>query len=305
MRYTIIFILCLSSTISYAQETPDYNLDFEQWEDSTMQVLKLFNDADTFIENGKQGILEGWGKYGGFTVRTTDAFNGDYAIVLYDWYGINRDYVSLGENGDPNPSGCGNCGTSISFRPESISFAYKGILTPSFSKSDTVTGKIMVYLTKYDSLSGHRDTIGIGKINLLPTSDKYKTYKIPFQYSSQQTPDSIILLVSLNEYFNHCIICALMFFDNFEFHRKGTSVISPEGKSLLHIYPNPLDKSELNILNKSSSRFISVKMYNSSGVFISEITIPPHSQRKYSMSGLENGIYYLKGEERTYKVVHF
>ncbi len=307
MRYTIILIIfCLSSTISFAQETPDYNLDFEQWVDSSMRDLHI----SIFNGNAKKGYLKGWFEHG-FKVRTTDAVHGDYAMVIYDWYGLNYDYIVLGERGIyvPRTGECVDCGTSINFRPEEISFAYKGILNEDATiDEDTVVGFVNVMLTKYDSVNGQRDTIGIGKINLYPTSDTYKTYSFPIQYTSHGVPDSIIFYIVIQIPFiggRNCNSCIFLFFDNFQFHRKGTSIISPDEKSLLHIYPNPLDKSELNIYNKTASRFISVKIYNSTGVFISELTIPPHSRKMYSMSGLENGIYYLKGEERTYKVVHY
>lgn len=69
----------------------DYNLDFENWDTSSLR-----NDSISYAgfptmyrpENPYKGRPEGWGYSMDGSARTTDAYSGNYAWVLYQWYGI-------------------------------------------------------------------------------------------------------------------------------------------------------------------------------------------------------------------------
>jgi hypothetical protein len=77
-----ITFLALTSVCAHAQV---YNLDFEGWEDSIMVKDPTIEPNGFRVENFEHGTAKNWQLFDGVAYRTTDATNGNYAIVLNDW----------------------------------------------------------------------------------------------------------------------------------------------------------------------------------------------------------------------------
>ncbi len=165
--YSLFLLTIFKVNSCNAQDTSSWNLGFEEWVDSTLWPINLMEPNGFEIENPNGGRLRNWDAFGR-SVRTTDATQGKYAIVLSNWYyGIYRDFLVLGENGKPSHTGCKDCGYPIDYRPNTLTGDYKLFLL----NGDSLRGEIMIYITKYNLSTNKRDTVGTGLKFLRPVNE--------------------------------------------------------------------------------------------------------------------------------------
>lgn len=299
-------IIALMSIIHSAQAQNSLNLGFEEWDESTLLNTSIGDEKGYHIENAKIAKLENWIKYGGYTVRTTDATEGEYAIVLNNWYGTNDDYIASGTNGSINPRYADNCIHSIPYKPLSVTGDYKLI---SLSEGlDSIRGKIDIYLTRYNNSTGVRDTIGQANLSFSPTDSNYRSFQQFISYSSVDiNPDSIILLASVIGYgevdtSDHCLNCMYFYLDNLELDTVNLiGDVIQEQPMQLEIYPNPFI-NVISIANRSQKEVWAV-LTTLSGIEVTSIRIAPKSKNNISTADLKSGVYLLHENHRTTKIV--
>lgn len=261
-----------------AQENIDWNLDFEHWIDSlALGPIDLTEPNGYRVENSFQGVLNNWGKYGGLSVRTTDATSGNYALVLYDWYGVNADYCVLGKNGSPSINlKCKDCGVPITFKPEFFSGDYKLDLL----LGDSIRGEIYIYLTQFDIINRKRDTVGFAKHFVYETTE-YKSFEFPIEYKDgfSDTPDSLILLFGMHAFGTSykpevCKYCEYFYLDNLKFSPKVSTSETINSKPIgFRISSNP-ETGLTSIENLLASEQIFF-LYDFSGRLFTSIAVKP------------------------------
>ncbi|MEM9917791.1 MAG: Rieske (2Fe-2S) protein, partial [Bacteroidota bacterium] len=145
------------------------NLNFEEWEENSLQDDPfLMADTTHKIANAKVGKLTGWSAFGQSAVRTTDAFEGDYALVVNSWYGTGPGVVDLGQCRVTNRSQA--CGMPFQGRLNKLNGHYK-LVAGSTQDNHVLRGSVAVYSFRYNAASQKRDTVALGQLFLEPTEE--------------------------------------------------------------------------------------------------------------------------------------
>jgi hypothetical protein len=305
----IALIISLTSITSRAQETAHLNLSFENWDDSSMFNSTIGEEGNYSIQDAKKGILDNWIKYGGLSVQTTDATDGDYAIVLNNWYGTHDDYIASGSNGSLQPNACYNCGTTINFRPKTFSGDYKINLLGT--TIDSLRGFVSITLTKYNDSLDIRDTIGHGQITLLETDSTYQDFSFPISYTNENTiPDSVIISISLkgsggSQDTQQCINCMYFFIDNLKLdttdHTQG--LLDQNNDPHFISYPNPF-QNHLFIENNTDEK-MDLALVNMIGEKVSKWDLMPYTRMKYDVSSQSKGFYILSNGQQFIRLMKY
>ena len=169
----LLSFICPLCTANVLAQSPDWNLDFEVW-DSTDVTPDLWYDT-TVVEN-RVGLFPPQWHYrpdhiqeGRGLAQTTDATHGDYAVAMSGFYSYEVMRIISGNSAEKP-------GWPINYTPDKLTGTYKAILLGTLC--DSLRAYVDVYLTKYDSLLGSRDTIGSGSLILNETSNTYTTFEV-------------------------------------------------------------------------------------------------------------------------------
>jgi len=247
----VIFLLItfmFSAYLSYGQE---WNLDFEEWNDSIVTpdiVDTLVQDRvgiyPSYWYSNPDYIPEGKG-----IGQTTDAKNNEFAVALSGFYQFQVMRITTGTS--PNDSGW-----PIDYSPKELNGFYKAILP--CSTCDSLRAYVDVYLTKYDTEQHIRDTIGQGHIILKETANEYENFNITIDYVSnnEMFPDSITIVIAKERFGfgsqSECWECSHVFFDDFSLPALTSSIVEKENVSNgFECYPNP-STGQITIKNTST-----------------------------------------------------
>jgi len=279
-------------------------LGFEEWQDSSFINSTIGLEPPFEVEGRASGKLQKWGSWT-YGLRTTDAYAGNFALVLSDWYGTREDYVAIGEDSKPTRNKCKDCGAPIDFKPLILKGYYKFALLGGVP-SDSVSGNIEVYMTRYDSNSQERDTIGEGNIILPSSPTDYSMFELALNYSSQDLiPDTVILKISLvaagSAAGPGCTNCLYFYIDGLELLETTTSTGSIQKLHELNIFPNPVGRM-VTVSNKSPSPK-NLMLTDLNGSFIDHFYILPNQDYQFNMSALSTGTYLLRSPFTTYKII--
>ena len=306
-KLTVLFFLAftLTSQKCAAQPGEELNLGFEEWQDSSFINSTVGLEPPFEVEGRAYGLLKNWAHFGAFSLRTTDAYEGVYAMVLNNWYGTNEDHAALGEKSVPVLGFCKDCGVPIHTKPVQLKGHYKFVLLGGVSP-DSVYGTIEVYMTKYDSVGLKRDTIGSGNALLPSTAMDYQSFDFPIEYSSPDiNPDTIILKISLVANGPSagvgCSNCMYFYIDGLELLETTTATGSIQSLHELNVFPNPVS-SIVTVANESPTSK-DLMLTDMSGSLIDHFYLSPNQDYQFNMSALSTGIYFLRSPYTTYKII--
>jgi hypothetical protein len=296
-----------------------YNLDFEEWVDSVMVAEDSTDYCGFYAKNSKWGDVKNWTLLTGVAYRTSDAVQGNYALVINDWYAHKSGYAYLGERArlvysqNSGDFECkSGCGVAIDIKPNKVTASYKAI-KPDVNSSDTLAGKVEAYFTSYDTILSKRDTIGSGSIILPETDSNYKAFSFPITYTSDSLkPDSLIFILSFKVYsspnwqeWSDTCNNFYVYFDNIKLGagvgvNENEKVIKKQKGLLIH--PNPF-KYEFTLFNNSALNR-QVSLFNSNGKLITTFSVSPYQKLRYQKANkLPAGSYFLKEQDLTYKII--
>lgn len=303
MRKIILLTAYLFSFWGLTAQTENWNLDFEEWVDST-----LVNDSITFtwnamalIENPYYGGIKNWAQLGtwGSTHRTTDAISGQYAVVVHQWYGGVAGDIQLGSC---HPGYMWNkkyCKNAISQRIDKISGYYKFLPDKG---GDTSIAKCQIILWKTDTVTGVLDTLFIKEYFFAPVS-VYTHFEIPITYPNPLiVPDSFNISFrthnqlaggGLGPYVCNGIknYCNYLYLDGLKVSTISSTKDELDEYHNVNVYPNPC--SGFFYLEGFSFTDTSVMyMYNVFGERVKTQTIDNESQ-KIDVSNLDPGFYFI------------
>ncbi len=230
-RVLLLFTLFLVGHLGYAQIV---NSSFETW----VQQLG-YEDPEGWGTANNLVALAGTST----TLKEPDPSDGTYAALLQSKFvqlagavvpgilttgDISFDFAT-GEVGFLN-------GVAYSDRPEKMTFDYK--FYPAGIQPVSDTAGVFVVFTKYNTTTGSRDTVGFGEMMFTDTVDTYQQAEVDISYSSQDNPDSLLIVFSSSTSVSGGAQDGTLFFvDNVGFDFP-TSVEVPKQKQP-KLYPNP------------------------------------------------------------------
>jgi hypothetical protein len=205
-------------------------------------------------------------------VRTTDSYQGTYAIVLHNWYFYAQETLYLHD--------------AISGKPEHLSGFYK---YQTGGTEGLARGSLIVALLKTNGMQF--DTIAKG-IQYFDSTLIYKPFVTPLTYFSQNIPDSMsITVVNADRNCKTQGICHLLYIDGLSLSGSGTSVGSKSKDQEMSPYPNPVHDF-LSFKNERHDHF-TFRLYNVAGKMV--INEPDLSGRQeLDLTSLEEGVYFYQ-----------
>jgi hypothetical protein len=232
-----------------------------------------------------------------------DAAEGNSAAYVWNWYYYGKGWLT---NGDANLPQIG--GTPIDFRPDILSGSYKYIIGDVQTTGDSGIAKVC--LTKFNSVTQLRDTIGFG-IKKLGPENAYKTFEVAINYISAEQPDTVTVtfISSENGFCSNTSDgnCLFLYFDNLNLSNSTGISESPSLTKPL-IYPNPAkDVLAISFPDKSGDTETKVVVTNISGEKVLSTNLPIGTDKSISISHLSAGIYTIRieraGDVTTAKLV--
>jgi len=254
----------------------------------TFNLLAFSNAQTTLFEEG----FENWSSLSGFeepngwvtsnllygfllqapptVLKSTDASTGSFAAKL----------ISLDVDDTTRISGLMIYSIPFTQRPTNISGSHKFT-----SNGDTLF--IAVSLTKFDQMADSSVAIGGYGVELTQTVNNYTNFSSPIQYQSNQTPDSLsIIILSPDQQISSEFA---YFIDNIKLEGPAGIFDALNNKSL-GIYPNPSNQSFFIPAQKATA---TVRLNDVSGKLIQEVTLNA-GEREISTAQLANGVYFVE-----------
>lgn len=105
-------------------------------------------------------------------------------------------------------------------------------------------GLIAVYLTKWNSVTGSRDTVGKAARGLGAMVMSWASFSIPITYSGSSNPDSAMIVLSSSG--TNPVENSYLYVDNLSFSGV-TGINEVKLNAQLNIYPNPVSTGELTV----------------------------------------------------------
>ena len=184
-------------------------------------------------------------------------------------------------------------GSALSYKPDTLEFAYK--YTPSGSDSASV------FMNLYKGNIGNI----VGIINMqLAASATFKLVKIPVQYYSSLTPDSMNLTFYSGDMITPQIGSALNVTDVKLVYRSGAhtaSVNQTELNNQILVYPNP-SSTKINFNMGDNMVGGIIKIYNLMGSELITSEIGNNSE-SIDICPLAEGMYVYRIEDKSDKVI--
>lgn len=162
-------------------------------------------------------------------------------------------------------------------------------------------GFVAIYLTKWDSGMGMRDTIGKA-VKLLPgMAMSWATFSIPIVYSSESFPDSCEIVLSASG--SVPVATSYLYVDNLSFTGVVTSNKPIENKAEVRIWPSPATDF-LNLeLGQFAGQVEKVRILDMSGRVIQEYGGSMDGQKSFYVGELPKGSYLLELQTEDKKVL--
>ena len=164
-------------------------------------------------------------------------FSGSYALRL------RSDYLGVADQVIPGICATGNInidtenvegGVPIDSRPHAITGWYR------YFPSDIDTGQVGIILTRWDALSGARDTVGTGGFFALGTIPNYTFFSGAVEYQSEMTPDTMIVVLVSSSRFSPQD-GSTMYIDNLFLEYMPTQVVAQSVEEV-PVFPNPVNE---------------------------------------------------------------
>jgi hypothetical protein len=280
MKKILLLFSLLSSRFASGQIG---NGSFENWDtvfttSDCTDLSNLFN-----VLNPLSGTVDHWTNSSGFGIcQSTDSHNGDYSLILHNWYGYAQGWISYND--------------SISSRPKYLQGYFKyntgGLNGLSY-------GNLYVAMTRYNGLSN--DTIGTG-IFQFDSTESYTPFQVELNYTSFFLPDSIHIFIVNGVH--PCLvnsICHILYIDNITI---GDSPLGVESLVCSNDFASinyDLFNDHLNIANRINAP-IEFSFFNLTGESIMHKFFSSHTNNFLVISDLPTGIYFYRlSSEKNFK----
>lgn len=177
-------------------------------------------------------------------------------------------------------------GFAYDARPTSLTGKWQYMATGSDQ------GYIAMYLTRWNTGLGMRDTIGKAKKLLPGMAMSWATFTLPVVYSSQDFPDSCQIVFSASG--NTPVATSYLYIDGISFTGVVTSNNEIETRSGLKVWPSPTTDKLSFDLHSLQGKVQQVRVLNVAGQAIEKVNLPVEGIGSIDTRKYERGVYFLE-----------
>ncbi len=294
-KITFLFTIALcfgAISQSFAQVDSIPNFDFENWEAADIGEKPIAWD----VSNIDYSPLATWET---ITKDATDPYSGIYCVrietVMENVFMVGDvtlpGIITLGSFEIDIATQSGNIIGGIPFtaRPTMLKGYYK------YSPVGIDSCLIGIGMSKWDTVTSERDTIGYGYFNSKATVPGWTLFEIPIGYVSPDNPDSMNIIIMASDT-SILAIGSTLWIDSL-FFDFTTEIKDLTNNQSISVYPNPSTDGvfslEINTGNSGQFTNYDLKIYNVLGSEIIKSKIL-NRKSKINMSSYPKGIYFLK-----------
>ncbi|WP_341907059.1 T9SS type A sorting domain-containing protein [Fluviicola taffensis] len=277
-----LFLLALAA-MPLTGNTQVTNLDFENWI-NPVDSGAIFDNrpVDWFLLNPGLTEPSDFGLF--YHSPATDAQNGNYALKLSTWYYYTKDMALLK--------------SAYTSRLGALKGFYKYEENSVVDGTDTVVdiAQISVFMTKWNSGTMHRDTIGTGILDLNGAANYTSFTNIVTYINSTIVPDSMHILLDpslvrrdpngSNYLATDDGIGSFLTVDNFSLIDENALGVNEFSQSV-HVYPNPA--TDLLVIENFKGR---ATLFDLNGKLVHDQEL--ENNGTISLNQLHAGIYLLQ-----------
>ena len=277
-------------------QTPDYNLDFENWDAASLQrdtlAFSLFPSMHQ-VKEPYSGWPEKWVKnsFGRRMLRTTDAFSGKYAAVLYEWYNGASNSLVLGDCYDQFFKAGDTCMVKYPRKVYGVSGYYK------YYPDSFIPGvPWLIVKTYYTDTLLHKGRISTVDSFAFKPKDAYGYFNLYIKSVLANIPDSFSVRFDINtngmgisiyQYAN------FLYLDGLQFHYVPYTALKTESiplkKSAVKLYPNPAQS----VFYLSTPEQADVQVYDNTGRIV-QVYWGVVNGQALSTGCMKPGLYLVK-----------
>lgn len=285
MKKIILLSALLYSGYASAQLV---NGGFEVWD-------SVFTTSDCTILNGNFGVLNPlagmvnhWPYSSGYGVcQSTDSHDGNYALVLHNWYGYAQGWITYDD--------------TLGYRPLYLQGYFK---YHTGGPNGLSYGNMYVALTHYNGLSN--DTVAAGIFQFDSTA-LYTPFQVEMNYTSAQSPDSIHIFIVNG--IHPCLVnnvCHILYLDHLTLGNSPLGIGSANAHDDISEIYYDQSSGNLNVINKINAA-AEFSFYNLTGEKIIGKSLKGNSNNAIEIPDLPAGIYFYElssqGHLKTGKII--
>lgn len=216
--------------VSVSAKAQLQNLDFEHWDHPV--TTEIFSNQPTGWQWTNSSLIHASQKF--YYPPSSQAQHQHHALALGVWYNYDKD-AALQH-------------TSINSRPLSLNgfYTYTHNTVLGLNGRQTDTALVCVYLTKFNQLTHHSDTIGRGIFEVGTETQTYLKFTANITYTSELIPDSIIILLDPSlcrregrSYQCEDALSSFFTVDNLSLNESFTGIETIVPSSTFVVFPNP------------------------------------------------------------------
>lgn len=242
------------------------NPGFEVWDTTYYNASEFVLINDYNVTDPLSGVVNAWSyeSSNGIT-RTTDSYEGDYSVIIHNWYSTSMGYLYYKG--------------SLQTKPDYLNGFYKYIGNEFNGNMSRGIGKITI-------LDNTGDTVA-HTIHYFDTTSLFTPFEIEINYLNNNDPDSIsFLFQSADQRCGMVNICNLLYLDHLSL-RKNMTGIKKRTSTHPMIYPNPTS-GILYLSGKQTEN--EVLIYNITG----KTLLHQRNIDRVDLSNFDPGIYFIQ-----------
>jgi hypothetical protein len=290
MKNIYLFIAFCISGYSYGQQL--LNSDFENWTNHPGSGgYTSYDEADNWASgNAATNISPGLTPP---TTKTTDAQSGSYAAKLttqsiFGQIAAGNLFTGKFQLNLTNPVKSAQMGIPYVAKPTAFNVYYK------YTSVNGDSCAIYALLTKYNSVTKTRDTVGIGEFKTHVTVSSYTLLHVPITYKNAETPDSIAMVFTSSAdggNFRGQVGSSLTV-DNLSLEFSALNTTTALNAVSAVLYPNPAQSSVY--LSNAPSESGTVYFYNAFGTLVESQKWSGTVTPEFALTNMPAGFYTCK-----------
>lgn len=287
MRKIYLLLAFFICGYTYGQQL--LNSDFENWTNHPGSGgYTSYDEADNWATgNAATNISPGLTPP---TTKTTDAQHGTYAAKLttqsiFGQIAAGNLFTGRFQLNLTNPVKSAQMGIPYTAKPTAFNVYYK------YTSVSGDSCAIYVLLTKYNTTTKKRDTIGLGDFKTHTTVTSYTLLQIPITYTSTEIPDSIsaVFTSSADGGNFRGRVGSSLTVDNFSLEFAALSTTTSLNSISAVLYPNPARSNVY--LSNAPAESGTAYFYNALGVLVASQKWNGTRTPEFSLSNMPGGFY--------------
>lgn len=226
--------------------------------------------------------------------QTDDAYSGDHAVVVWNWYyyALGMAYLSDGPGALSVSQGfISDYGVASDLRPVTLKGYYKYIYGNNGGEADSAI--VSISLRKYDADLHIKDSIGYGELHLPPV-DTYTPFSVTVNYYNELIPDTMVIALYSSAYGSMCDVtsdgnCLYFYVDELTLQTAADNIPVDE---IINGNAYPVPSEDLLHIPVTNAQHCNLQLFDAAGKILQPSCTISGNEMILDVTQLPKGIYF-------------